>query len=217
MKKLLLAVFVLGLGLHTKAQDTQKHEGRQKLRQEMAQQLGLSEDQKAKMKAEQESFRKKMQELQSNTALSAEQKAQARKELATAHKENLKAVLSVDQQKKFEELMNDRKQKFGGSKGDKGGRIGGRAGDSQARLQKMKTELNLTADQESKISGMNDALKNDIAKVQGQKDATTEQKRAQVKALMEDHRKNIEAVLTAEQQAKFQAMINERKGRRGVK
>jgi len=83
--------------------------------------LNLTDSQKTQMKSLKESFRNEMKSLKENSSLSKEAKDQKRKEMATAHRDQVKSILTPEQQAKMKENFskdkNDSRKK--GKYGDK--------------------------------------------------------------------------------------------------
>ena len=72
--------------------------------------LDLTEDQKAKIKPIIEERRQKMQALRDDTSLSKEQRMEQVKEIFKSSNEQIKALLTPDQQQKFEQLMQEMRE-----------------------------------------------------------------------------------------------------------
>ncbi|RRJ94922.1 hypothetical protein Ga0100231_011905 [Opitutaceae bacterium TAV4] len=87
------------------------------------------------------------------------------------------------------------------------------AGQSaEARLEKLKTDLDLTDDQTTKIKAI---LFDEAAALKALRDDTSldrKDKREKMMELRKTYREKTEAVLTAEQKAKFEKLLSERRG-----
>ncbi len=80
------------------------------------------------------------------------------------------------------------------------------------RIDKMKQELGLSADQVSKIEAIYADHKAVIDPIFADKSLTPEQKREKAKGAMQDTKKKVDAVLTPDQLAKWKALRKEQKG-----
>jgi Spy/CpxP family protein refolding chaperone len=80
-------------------------------RGEFGKDLNLTSDQKAKVTSINSEFKTKMQAIKSNQSLPEDQKKEQFKQLAEAHKTNLKAVLTQDQINKLQEAKKNNKGK----------------------------------------------------------------------------------------------------------
>ncbi|RYY99765.1 MAG: hypothetical protein EOO11_03830 [Chitinophagaceae bacterium] len=83
----------------------------------MQQELNLSAEQQQRMKTVNTEFRTKMEALRNDQSLSQEQRRSKHQELAQAHREQLKAILTPEQQEKAKSLRK------GSRKGRKGGDV----------------------------------------------------------------------------------------------
>ena len=75
--------------------------------------LNLTESQQAKMKDLNQSFKTKREALRSNTALSESQKKEQMQTLAKQHRQEVKSILTPEQQQKMESLRQEHKGKNG--------------------------------------------------------------------------------------------------------
>jgi Spy/CpxP family protein refolding chaperone len=166
--------------------------------QQLAATLNLTADQKTKFDAEMKDFQDKMKALQD------------------AHDKKLAEFLSADQVTKLHAMQLNRGPGGFGGPGFPGGgfgRGGGFGPDPQQMLQSMKAELNLTADQESQISKILEASQTKMEAMRRSADTANGDPRAlftQMRAINQDRMSKINAVLTEEQRAKFQAMQPQR-------
>lgn len=71
--------------------------------------LNLTDDQKEKIKPIMKDRRDKMQALKEDSSITQDQKKEKAKEIMHSTNEQIKAILTPDQQKKFEQLMADMK------------------------------------------------------------------------------------------------------------
>ncbi|HEY1113123.1 MAG TPA: hypothetical protein VGE66_06160 [Chitinophagaceae bacterium] len=78
---------------------------------EFAKELNLSADQKAKMQQVRTDFRSKMEAVRNDNALTQEQKRTKFQELAKAHQEQMKSILTKEQIQKMQSLRKERPAK----------------------------------------------------------------------------------------------------------
>jgi protein CpxP len=89
-----------------------------------------------------------------------------------------------------------------------GGPRAGQRGDmAKERLNKMAEELNLTADQKTKVEAV---LKEQAETMRGLRDAAPEERREKMQAARKEIDGKIKAILTAEQYAKWEKMRAQR-------
>jgi protein CpxP len=101
--------------------------------------------------------------------------------------------------------------------GMRGGPGGGRRGmpSPEERLKRMTADLNLTADQQTKIKGFMEAEKTKMDALRDDTSVEGDAKREKAMAIRKDTQASIRGVLTADQQAKFDKQQEEMKNRRG--
>lgn len=173
----------------------------------IADELSLTGDQRQKFEAEMKDYQDKMRALRDE------------------HDKRLAALLTPEQLEKYRASQQNRG--FGGQGGPGGNRGGGFGGgrgggfgrqDPQQMLQRMKTELNLTADQESQIGKIlqdsqakTDALRESMSGPNADREAL----RTQMQSIRRDRTDKISAVLNAEQRQKWQASQQNRRGQGG--
>jgi Spy/CpxP family protein refolding chaperone len=79
-------------------------------------------------------------------------------------------------------------------------------------LERLSTELSLTEDQKPKVKAIVEDAKK---KRDALKDETPEDRKEKSKAIIEEQMTKMKAVLTAEQQIKYQKMVEEMKNKKG--
>jgi Spy/CpxP family protein refolding chaperone len=119
MKKLLIAMIALSLGLAATAQG-KKHEGKERKfekKEHMRQQfktnhldkkLNLTDAQGQRIKEVNMDFRTKMKEVQKDETLTSEQKKEQIRTLQQSHTEQIKSILTEEQKNKLEALKKNR-------------------------------------------------------------------------------------------------------------
>lgn len=179
----------------------------------IARELNLTDEQKAKVKTLREAQKKEMQQLKANDKITvAEWKAQ-RKALHEKHKSQFESVLTPAQKEEWNSRKtgkNDRGERKGAGNRGKGFEAGREFGQQAAFWKK---ELNLSADQETKLKGFLQAFKTKASDVRANNNLTQEQKKAQLKDLAQQYMNQGKAVLNAEQLKKLDDLLAKRKGR----
>jgi Spy/CpxP family protein refolding chaperone len=85
----------------------------------------------------------------------------------------------------------------------------------EERLRRMTAELNLTADQQAKIKTIMETEKSKMDALRDDTSVEGEEKREKAMQIRKDSQTGIRAVLTAEQQAKWDKQMEEMRNRRG--
>lgn len=183
MKKIfLLVAFCVSISLAANAQGPSKRQHRGE--SPMYEKLDLTQQQKDQMKKMREEFSAQRDKLKEDKNLTKEQKSTQVKELREKHREQVKQILTPEQQTKMAEMRekrgdgmkNDRKfaqrgkQHRKAPKGERGG---------------MMKDLNLTDQQKEKMKSLNHEYKN------------------KSKELADKRRDDMMAILTPEQQTKM--------------
>lgn len=204
MKKILTSALALVLFIGAaNAQDGGRHRGKDG--QKMAQELNLTADQQAKFKSLHEAERKEMEALKQDAAQNRDQ----RKAIHDKYKTQYEAILTPEQKAKWNEKKGDWKEdhKGKGKGGDRGDRFGQMAGF-------YKKELNLTADQETRLKGIFDEFRTKAKDLRANTSLTREQQKTQMQTLTQQYTTQAKAVLTPEQAQKFEQLKNERMHKR---
>jgi Spy/CpxP family protein refolding chaperone len=211
MKKILSTALAIVLFVGaSQAQTTEdKKSHRDGQRKEMAfDQLNLTADQKAKLESIHQAQRNEMQALKKSGNVTPEQ----RKALHEKYKAQFEAVLTPAQQEQFKKQREDWKEK--GQRGDKGQGFGKRGGDFGKQEAYFKKELNLTADQESKLKGIFQEFRTKAQSLRSNSSLTQEQKRSQLQSLAQQYMAQGKSVLTPEQAKKFEELKGKRRNRK---
>lgn len=167
---------------------------------EMMKDMNLTDAQKTQLKSVHQAEKKEMDELKAKGNVTPEQ----RKAIRDKYKTQLDAVLTPEQREQMKTKMQDRK----GGRGFDGkeGRIGHAAPF-------MNKELNLTADQQTKLKGYGDDFRAKAKDVRSNTGLTDEQKKEQMRNLSKTYMEQSKAVLTPEQQEKMKTLRGQRKNR----
>lgn len=218
MKKIILGLTTLLLTVSAMAQKEEKNEkrewkserremqnGNSEKRKDNLEKLNLSEDQKQRMKAINEEFKKEMEELKAQK-FSEEVMREKRKAIINSRREKISSILTPEQRKQWEEMMDDRKDKVKADIKDK----------RSENLETIIKSLNLTADQNAKFESMQAAFKTKWREIKSNTSLTEEQRKSELKELFKNHRKSIESILTEEQKKLWKEKIKEqREDRKG--
>ena len=195
-----LAVSLMGT-FPAKAQQAPPGPGRAGER--LAQQLNLTEEQKTQVQSFREQQRTQMQALRNETSLTREQRRQRMQEIQQATRDNIRSILSAEQQMKADELrqqmqqrMEERREVF-----------------ADRALKGMSRRLDLSESQQSTIQSYLAAQKTQIQALRDNTALTQEQRREQIQTLRQQTRENIRATLTPDQQQKLDD-LRQRAGQR---
>lgn len=191
MKKILSTALAIVLFVGaSQAQTTEESEGRHRQKGgEMMKELNLSAEQKAKLKTIHEAEKNEMQALKADGKTEADRAA--RKAIHEKYKTQLESVLTEEQKAKFK----DGRKEGRSVKVNKGNRKENGRGPGQ--------ELNLNADQKTKVASLNSEFKTKMEAIRNNSSLSSEEKKAQTKSIAEAHRTNLKAILTPEQAGKI--------------
>jgi Spy/CpxP family protein refolding chaperone len=168
----------------------------------MAKELNLTADQQAKIKQIMEANHTKMQAIRNDQSLTQEQRQQQMRALHESMKTQMDAVLTPDQQQKMAQMH----EKHGGMGGP--GMMGGNPGERMAK------ELNLTADQQTKMKAIMESTHQQMSAIEKDQSLSQQDKHAKIQQLHESTKSQISAILTPDQQQKF-AQMHEHMGQGG--
>jgi Spy/CpxP family protein refolding chaperone len=208
MKRIISVALALTLFAGTvQAQTTDKGDRRHKgERKEMPfNKLNLTADQKAKFQSLREAQRKEMQDLRKTGSVTPEQ----RKTVHEKYKTQYEAILTPAQREEFNKQKTDWKEKAG--KGDRAGKKGDNWGAPAAYFKK---ELNLTTDQETKLTAIFQEFRTKAQDIRTNNNLSQEQKRTQMQTLSQQYMTQGKALLTPEQLKKFDELQDKRGNRR---
>ena len=195
MKKVLIPLIaLLTLTVTTNAQNKM---GKQKHHQQhqkgmMAKQLNFSEAQKTQAKAINEDSGKKMQELNKNESITVKEMHDRRAAIQKERKTKMDGLLTAEQKAKQTQLRADHKAKK-------------EAGYAK-RLDKMKTNLNLTNEQVTKLKAQRAATHTKAEKIKNNELLSREQKKEQMMALKSEAKNQHNKIFTPDQLKKREEM-----------
>ncbi|MCX8019862.1 MAG: hypothetical protein N2747_05150 [Chitinophagaceae bacterium] len=206
MKKIILVALFAGLAAYqTNAQRIPGRRGEPKENQgphqkqhygALLKDLNLTETQKEQIKKENEAFRKKMQELKNNENITVKEWKMQREKLFKEHKENLQQVLTDEQKTKLEKIKADRKKEM--------------EQRTEKRAEQIKKELGLTDAQAEAFRKNRQELAEKIKSVKENQSLSKEQKKEQIRELMQKHNEWLKSNLTPEQYEKLKEMRKDR-------
>jgi Spy/CpxP family protein refolding chaperone len=209
MKKIVITALVVMAIATVQAQDIpqRKDEGyrphaREHMgaKREMAN-LNLTEEQKAKFKEISKQQQEQVAALRKLDNITVKEQRERMEKIREDHKQKVNALLTPDQKATMEKSKSDRQAKMK----DYG----------KKRDERMKTELNLTADQSAKISENRKASAEKMRAIREDKSLSLDQKKEKMKEVMKAQKENMKKVLTEEQLAKMKAQHKDHKRRGG--
>ena len=210
MKKILSTALAIVLFVGASQAQTTEGQGRhhgQKQEQAFSQ-LNLTADQKAKLQSIREAQKKEMQELRKSGSVTPEQ----RKALHEKYRAQFDAVLTPAQKEQFQKQRQEWKEKAG--KGEFGQGFNKRGGEFGKQAAFFKKELNLTADQESKLKNIFQEFRTKAQDIRSNSGLSQEQKRSQMQSLAQQYMAQGKNVLTPEQAKKFDELKSKRANKR---
>jgi Spy/CpxP family protein refolding chaperone len=208
MKKLLttalaVALFIGAAQAQTTEEKGRHHKGERK--EQAFRNLNLTADQKTRFQSIREAQKTEMEALRKTGNVTPEQ----RKAIHEKYKAQYQAILTPAQQEELKKNRQEWKQK-----GDRGNGFGKRGGDFGRQAAFLKKELNLTADQETKLRSLFEEFRSKSQEIRSNNNLSQEQKRTQVQTLAQQYMHQGKAVLTPEQVKNFDELKNKRGNKR---
>ena len=207
MKKLLALTLILAsVGISASAQERRAAKTpsvEQKMRshdKKGMQDLNLTEAQKTQMKANRDAAKQALDAIKNDASLSQQQKADKAKLIHQEQRTKMQALLTAEQKAKLEQ-------------GKKAAEARGK--EMSAKRKEAMKDLNLSSDQASKLKSQKEASKAKIAAIKSDNSLTEEQKKTQIKSVMQSSKANMKNILTAEQLKKMQEMKKAKHGGKG--
>lgn len=196
MKKVLIALIAfLVLAISVNAQDKMGKKGQHHHKHEkgmMAKQLNFTDAQKAQAKTINEDSRKKMQDLNKNESITVKEQGDRKAAILKERKTKMDGLLTVEQKTKMTQLKTEHKAKK-------------EAGYAK-RLDKMKSNLNLTDDQVAKLKSQRTANHAKAENIKNNESLSREQKKEQMIAIKAEAKEQNSKVFTPEQLKKRDEM-----------
>ena len=157
--------------------------------------LNLSDAQKTQLKASNEAFRNQVKSIKSNDNLTQGEARTQLKAAAEKQKTSVQSILTPEQKAQLGEMKEKR-----GEKAEKGKRgFSQREHGIKGDLKK----LNLTETQKADLKNQRDALQTKIKAIKDNSALSKEDKKTQIKALMQGQKDALKNILTPEQLAQL--------------
>jgi hypothetical protein len=147
--------------------------------------LNLSEDQKAKFKTLNEDYRKQMQDLKKHDEITVKEWKSRMENLRKDHRDKMSSLLTEEQKNQLNKSRQGR-EKMRGSR-----REGG--------IDRMKSRLNLTDDQTSRLKESRSQMADKIKNIRENQSLTDDQKKEQVQELRKKQQESLKTILTEDQ------------------
>ena len=183
-------------------------------RQNAMAELNLTEEQKAKMQPIRQQMMEKVKAVRNDANLTEEQKKERIGELRKQNQEEMKKILTPEQQKKMEQLKSERGD-MGKPPVDRPATRPGGPGRDGAMAERMNKELGLTEEQQAKIKPLMEKRREQAKAIMDDESLSREQRREKLEALKAEGKAEMDKILTPEQQAKFKKMRAQRENRMG--
>ncbi len=212
MKKILIALITFTITFSSIAQTKklkEKNGNSQKNKEfkgDNLEKLDLTKDQKNQLKLVNQDFKQQMESLK-NSSTTAQDKKEKREALVKEHEQKVDAILTPEQRIKAAEFRSLSKGKGSHKKGKHG----------EDRFEKVTKDLDLTADQQSKIKALNETLRSDAQNIEKNNALTEDQKKEQLRSIRKKHREDLNSLLTTEQRAKVKIRMKDQPNRKAVK
>ncbi|NOT94016.1 hypothetical protein [Ferruginibacter sp.] len=206
MKKLLIALMALGMiTLSANAQQKRMMKGKHPQHHKMAiaQKLNFSEEQKKQVKLNKETYKKQLQELNKNENITVKEFRDKKSALHKDQQAKMQSLLTLEQKNQMAQMKAEHKAKA--------------EQHYAARMDKMKTRLNLSDNQVAKMKAQRGEMsaKLKAIKEDDKMDRVAKQEKLMaLKTQMKDDRKKI---FTAEQLQKMEEMKKGRMEKKTVK
>ncbi|WP_132056112.1 hypothetical protein [Pseudocnuella soli] len=191
----------LALLLMTSAVQAQKTEDKRGRQKQGTEQLNLTADQQARLKTIREAHRKQWQELQKQDNITVKEWKARRQELTQKQRTEMAAVLTAEQQQKLAKMQGERRN--------------GMQGKGFGQKRQPMANLNLTNEQQSKMKAVNESFREKRQALRTNSVIAENQKQEQLKELAQQHRQEVKAILTKEQQQRMETLRNERRHKNG--
>lgn len=199
MKKLLIPIIaIFALTVTATAQDKMGKKGHHQKHQKgmMAKQLNLTDVQKNQAKTINEDSRKKMQDLNKNESLTVKEMRDRKAAIKKERKTKMDGLLTADQKTKRTQINAEQKVK--------------KEERYAKHIDKMKTNLNLSDAQVTKLKAQRSGLQEKAEKIKNNESLSREQKKEQMMALKSEAKDQHKKIFTPEQLKKREEMKKNR-------
>ncbi len=156
------------------------------------QELNLTEAQQNQMKSLNEDFRAKMKALQQNESITVKEQRDRMYKLGQEHRTAMQKVLTPEQQQKMKASREDQAKKMQERQGQ--------------QLEKVSTDLKLTDAQKAQLKQIHEKQVAAVKKVRDNESLDRTARQTTMKNLMEQHKKDMQKVLSKEQFAQWEKM-----------
>ena len=206
MKKLLIpliAIFALTATANAQGKMGKKGHHQHHQKEMMAKQLNFSEDQKKQAKIINEDSRKRMQELNKNESITVKEMRDRKAAIQKEKKTKMDGLLTAAQKTKQTQLKAEQKVKHE---------------ERYAKhLNKMKTKLNLSDEQVTKLKAQRSSMQAKAAKIKNNESLSRAQKKEQMMALKAEAKDQHNKIFTPEQLKKREEMKKNRGNKQQAK
>ncbi|WP_462251009.1 hypothetical protein [Ferruginibacter sp.] len=206
MKKLLIALFALGtLTLSANAQEKRMSKGKHQKHEkhDLSQKLNFSEEQKKQAALYKESYKTQMQQLSKNDNITVKEYREKKEALHNEQKAKMESLLTAEQKVKMTQMKAEHQAK--------------RQQHDAARMDKMKTKLNLTEAQMAQMKTQHEAMKLKMQAIKQDDKMDKAAKKENMNALKAQMKEENKKIFTADQLKKMEEMKKDRKGKKAVK
>ena len=195
MKKIVVGMLALATFIFTaNAQQPgkMKHHKQQHQMGMVMKGVNLSNAQKAQTKANRESTKKQMMELNKNENITVKEFKARKEAIRKSQKEQMDKLLTPEQKAQVAQNKTAQQQKH--------------QQQSAKRMDRMKTNLNLSDAQMNQLKTNREASQAKVKAIKENDQLSQSQKKQQLMALKENQKKNLNQVLTPEQMSKMEEM-----------
>jgi Spy/CpxP family protein refolding chaperone len=162
----------------------------------MMTQLNLTDAQKQQVKALNEDYNVKVKNLEKDDNITLKDYRTQKANFEQERKSKFQALLTTDQKNKIAQAKQDRSAKMKMM--------------AQKRIDKMKTDLNLTDDQVAKMQAQRESSMEQMKAIRENSSLSEEQKKEQLMDLRKSSHESINSILTADQLKKKEELRNNR-------
>jgi Spy/CpxP family protein refolding chaperone len=166
----------------------------------MKENLALNDSQYASVKKINETYADKFASVRKDDT-TTDDKRTALKTIHAEHEQAINAVLTPDQQKKWQTLKEERKAEKKAHKQHR----------HEHHKERLKTALSLSEDQTSRIETINKDFKEKLRVVKNDKNISENEKKSKIETLKKDHENTVKTVLTDDQFTKWKELKEARK------
>jgi hypothetical protein len=204
MVNILTFFFCAVIGVSSFAQEDE-HAKHKEQKEQLFKELGLTEEQQSKMEAMHKEMKTQMRSIKEDTSLDAETRKAKIESMKEQHIASLGEFLSDEQIEKLtahhEAMKAERKEKTPGEIANK-------------KTERLKELLDLTAEQEEQVRTLNLKVALKVQAIKEDDSMSAEKKKAFIKGNMEDHKRVMDSILTAEQLEIYEDFLAKKKAKK---